>query len=84
MHGPGKSDRSVVPKKASNKVRPAEPFALAPSSGPDTTAEMLEGRDRTKGNTQERNRHRTQSRERLQQVLERVRQVAWTHAWRHT
>jgi len=67
MHGGGKSDSPIVPKKASNKV-----------IGKEVTAEGLEGRGLAKGNTREQDRHRTQSRERLRNELGRIRQVAAT------
>ena len=66
MHGHGKSDRLVVPEKE-------------PNNGMETfPAEALEGRGRTEGNALQsnRNRHRIQSRVRLPQALERIRQVA--------
>ena len=63
MDGRGKSDRSIVPEKFSNK-------ALAQA------AEGMEGRDLAKGNLQERNASRTQSRTGAPSALERVRQAA--------
>src|SRR4051812_25144036 len=54
---------------ATKKARNADPTTTS-------TAEALEGRGLPKGNMQQSNRHRTQSRARLQQALERVRQVA--------
>jgi len=48
----------------------------SPEPMPTSTAESLEGRGRTEGNTSQSNSHRMQSRDRLQQALERVRQVA--------
>jgi RNA-directed DNA polymerase len=62
-NGSGKSDRRVVPEKPSNNAE-------------RTAAERVEGSGRTKGNSQERNALRTQSREGAQSALERVRQVA--------
>jgi RNA-directed DNA polymerase len=76
MHGSGKSDSPIVPKKVSNKGTQTEPSALAAGSPSPPPAETLEGRGLTKGNALQVNRHRTQSRVRLQQDLERVRQVA--------
>jgi hypothetical protein len=61
-HDAGKSDRFVVPTKSSNK-------------SPRGEAEMMEGRERTKGNTPERNALRTQSRAGAPSALERVRQL---------
>lgn len=62
-HGTGKSDSSVVPGKFPNKV----------SQG---AAEGMEGRGLAKGNPQEQNVPRTQSRVGTQSALERVRQAA--------
>ncbi len=59
----GKSDRFVVPENAPNVA--AEP-----------TTEAEEGRERTKGNTPERNALRTQGRASAPSALERVRQAA--------
>ena len=59
----GKSDRSVVP-------------ANSPNNAPERAAEVGEGRERTKGNTPERNASRTQSRPHAPSALERVRQAA--------
>lgn len=59
----GKSDRPEVPEKL-------------PNNADGAAAEVMEGRGRTKGNRQERNVLRTQSREGAQSALERVRQVA--------
>ena len=62
-HGLGKSDRSVVPTKSSNKAgMPA--------------AEAVEGRDLAKGNTAEQNAPRTQSRTSAPSALDRVREAA--------
>jgi len=63
MHGPGKSDSSVVPAKPPNKA--AEP-----------AAEAGEGSGLAKGNSPERNALRTQRRDRAHSALERVRQAA--------
>jgi group II intron reverse transcriptase/maturase len=63
MHGSGKSDRSIVPEKFANKALPQ-------------AAEGTEGRDLAKGNLQERNAPRTQSRTGEPSALERVRQAA--------
>ena len=59
----GKSDRSVVPPKR-------------PNHAPERAAEVVEGRERTKGNAPERNASRTQSRVGAPSALERVRQAA--------
>ena len=79
MHGCGKSDSPIVPKKTVNKGADA----LA-------RAERSEGRGLAKGNTREQNRHRTQSRVRLQSELARIRQIAatekeakFTALWHH-
>jgi RNA-directed DNA polymerase len=62
-HDPGKSDRPVVPTKSPNKAGP-------------TAAEAMEGRGLAKGNTDQQNVPRTQSRTRTLSALERVRQAA--------
>ena len=59
----GKSDRFVVP-------------ANAPNAAAEPTAEVREGRERTKGNTPERTVLRTQGRVGAPSALERVRQAA--------
>ena len=59
----GKSDCSVVPLKR-------------PNAAPERAGEAVEGRERTKGNTPERNVLRTQGREGAPSALERVRQSA--------
>lgn len=64
MHGSQKSDGLVVPTKSSNKVAQA-------------TAEAMEERSPAKGNTNQQNALRTQSREgRAPSALDRVREVA--------
>jgi group II intron reverse transcriptase/maturase len=63
MDGRGKSDGPVVPEKPPNK-------AGQPS------AEAVEGRGLTKGNSLKRNASRTQSRTNAHSTLERVRQAA--------
>jgi group II intron reverse transcriptase/maturase len=64
MHAAEKSDGSIVPTKTSNNDAP-------------TSAERLEGRDSTKGNTVQQNAPRTQSRDHgASSALNRVRQVA--------
>ena len=60
MDGQGKSDRPIVPEKATNKAR-------------ELVAETLEGRGLTKRNLRERDTDRTQGRERVSSALERVR-----------
>ena len=65
MHGPQKSDGPVVPVKPSNKVASA-------------TAETVEGRGPTKGNTDEQNAARTQRRIAAPSALDRVRRAART------
>jgi len=79
MHGCGKSDSSIVPKKAANK-----------SDKRLAKAEQPEERGLAKGNTHEQNSHRAQRRERLQSKLGRIRQVAerdkrakFTSLWHH-
>ena len=63
MNDQGKSDRFIVPAKS-------------PNTAPERAAEVLEGRERAKGNTPERNAPRTQSRVGAPSALERVREVA--------
>ena len=79
MNEPGQSDGFVVPRKPSNKGR-----------GAPRPAEGAEGRNPAKGNPQRQISHRAQERERLQQALGRVRQVAerdketrFTTLWHH-
>jgi retron-type reverse transcriptase len=79
MNGSGKSDSSVVPKKLANKA-----------DGAPSVAESVEERELAKGNSGKQTRTRTQRRTRLQQELERVRQVArrdagarFTALWHH-
>ncbi len=74
-----KSDNPIVPEKQANK-----------ESGAPDSAESVEERGLAKGNSNQQNRSRTQSRERLQQALERVRKVAerdkelqFTNVWHH-
>lgn len=63
MHGDGKSDTPIVPEKPPNNA--AEP-----------AAEVVEGREVAKGNSDERNVLRTQSREGTLSALDRVRHAA--------
>src|SRR6202162_2976569 len=63
MHGPEKSDSAVVAVKPPNK-------AGLPA------AEAVEPRAGTKGNADQQSTHRTQTRERVTQALNRVRQAA--------
>jgi len=63
MHGAGKSDEPVVPKKHANKAE-------------RTAAECVEGRGSAKGNCGEQNTPRTQSRNRVPNALDRVREAA--------
>ena len=76
MHGHGKSDRPIVPKKEGNTTMPPSAEAPALDRGWLSLVDSLEGRGRTEGNMLNSNKLRTQRRERLQQALERVRQVA--------
>lgn len=63
MHDPEKSDSGIVAVKPTNKAgRPA--------------AELVEPRPGTKGNAEQQRMHRTQSRARMSQSLDRVRQAA--------
>ena len=60
MHEPEKSDSGIVVTKPTNKAgRPA--------------AELAEPRPGTKGNADQQSTHRTQSRARVTQALDRVR-----------
>ncbi len=64
MNEDGKSDESVVPAKPPNKAR-------------ERVAEVVEGRDSTKGNASQQNTSRTQRRTHdVPNALERVREVA--------
>jgi len=80
MNDRGKSDRSIVPTKPSNK---GGSTAAPPAEG-------VEGRERPKGNSAEQNRSRAQIRSDLQSALDRVRQAAvrdtglqFTTLWHH-
>jgi len=79
MNGHGKSDRPIVPKKPANKA-----------GGAPLAAERVEERGLAKGNLQQQNKVRTQSRDALQSKLERIRQAArrdkklrFTALWHH-
>ena len=79
MHKYGKSDRPIVPERPSNKEGKIK-----------SSAEKVEGRGLTKGNSYQQNSHRTQSRVRLQNALKRIRQAAardrklrFTSLWHH-
>src|SRR5437016_9967242 len=63
MNEHGKSDRTIVPEKSPNKARPM-------------AAEGMEGRDLAKGNLDQQNAFRTESRGDAYSALERVREVA--------
>jgi RNA-directed DNA polymerase len=63
MHDPEKSDPAVVAGKSPNKAGPP-------------AAEVAEPRAGTKGNADQQSTHRTQTRARVTQALNRVRQVA--------
>ena len=58
------------------EVGPLRSTANSPNNAPERAAEVGEGRERTKGNTPERNALRTQSRPGAPSALERVRQAA--------
>src|ERR1700683_5592013 len=63
MHDPEKSDSGIVATKPTNKARrPA--------------AELVESRPGTEGNADQQSTHRSQSRARVTQALDRVRQAA--------
>ncbi len=79
MNGRGKSDNFVVPRKPSNKGR-----------GAPRSAERVEERRLAKGNLGRQDRSRTQSRQDLENALDRVRQAAatdrkqrFTALWHH-
>src|SRR5712672_4456333 len=63
MHDLEKSDSAVVAAKSPNKAGPPAAEAVEPRAG-------------TKGNADQQSAHRTQTRERVTQALERVRQAA--------
>ena len=67
MHGREKSDPAIVAGKPTNK-------AEAPSVA--DAAEPVEQRAGAKGNASGQSTHRTQSRDRVSQALDRVRQAA--------
>jgi hypothetical protein len=71
MHGREKSDSAIVAGKPTNKA------VL-------TAAESVERRAGAKGNASQQSTHRTQSRERASQALERVRRAARSAFRRHT
>jgi RNA-directed DNA polymerase len=88
MNGCGKSDRRVVPEKSANKD--AGQSVSAEHMYLQSQVQMMEERRLAKGNQQEQTRHRTQSRERLQQKLVQIRQIAekdkeakFTALWHH-
>jgi hypothetical protein len=62
MYDHGKSDKPILPKKSPNE--------------PIRAKEEMEGRGLTKGNSLKQNIPRTQSRTRVQNALERIRQVS--------
>ncbi len=79
MNASRKSDSFVVPEKCLNK-----------GCGAPQTAEGVEGRRLTKGKSVQQTKRRTQSRESLQQALDRIRQAArrdkqqqFTALWHH-
>ena len=79
MYEQGKSDRPIVPKKLSNNEN-SHLFS----------AEEVEGRGLTKGNSSQQHKCRTQCRESLQNALGRIRQAAagnktlqFTSLWHH-
>ncbi len=65
MNDVGKSDKSIVPKKPSNK-----------GCGHPRLAEGVEGRDLAKGNPGEQTRFWTQGQVDLQHALDRIRKAA--------
>src|SRR3982074_1986106 len=77
MHGRGKADFAIVAVKPANKV--ARPVAEQSAAEP-AVAEPVERRAETKGNADQQNTHRTQSRASVSQALDRMRQAfaVWT------
>ena len=73
MNGHGKSDGPIVPKTSANKDGAARRVDSAPC---DPSAERVEGRGPTKGNSPRGSRDRAQDRAALQAALERIRQAA--------
>jgi RNA-directed DNA polymerase len=72
--GPSHGDPYTGTKAETPDTAKGEPKGQAGEGRPP--AEGMEGRGSAKGNPQERSMHRTQGRERMQQALARVRQVA--------
>ena len=66
MHGREKSNSAIVAGKPTNKAE-------------QSAAEPVERRAGAKGNANQQSTRRTQSRERVSQALERVRQVSPSH-----
>jgi hypothetical protein len=77
MNGPEKSDLAIVATKPANKAeqRPAERSAAEPNA-----AELVERRAGTKGNADPQSTCRTQSRTRVSQAWDRIRQVVSNRA----
>src|SRR6266700_866030 len=73
MNGPEKSDPAIVAMKPTNKA--GQPAAERSAAEPNA-AEPVERRAATKGNADKQSTHRTQSRARASQALERIRKVA--------
>src|SRR5262245_49639238 len=71
MHGREKSDSAIVAGKPTNKAT-------------TVAAEPVERRAEAKGNASQQSTHRTQSRERVSQALERARRAARSALRRHT
>jgi hypothetical protein len=71
MHGREKSDSAIVAGKPTNKAVP-------------TAAEPVERRAGAEGNAHQQSTHRTQSRERVSQALERIRRTARPAPRRHS
>ena len=72
MHGHEKSDPAIVAVKPANKAKKS----TAEASAGKIAAEPGERRAGTKGNAGQQSTHRTQSRVRVSQALDRVRQAA--------
>jgi hypothetical protein len=71
MYGREKSDSAIVAGKPTNKAVP-------------TAAEPVERRAGAEGNAHQQSTHRTQSRERVSQALERMRRAARPAPRRHS
>ena len=76
MNGHEKSDPAIVAVKLPNE---AARSSEAPAEDEQAAKEAMEPRAGAEENARQQNTHRTQSRERVNSALERVRQLAVTH-----